>query len=668
MKYQNPQFLYFLFFLLIPIILHLINLRRYKKIYFSSNRFLKSIKEKSREKLKLKNLLILISRLLSIIFLVIAFSNPYLFNKNKEGKESNDIVLYIDNSLSMSSISDKGILIEKAKETAIEIIKSHSIESSFHIITNEFNPALNKSLNKNLAIEKIIEINSCARTRDFEEIIKKKKTLLNKGVDMYVITDMQKSTFDPESFQIDSTTNYFLLPMINKKISNLFIDSVWLASPIYRLNKSLKLNVRIGNSSESELIDIPIKIILNNKQKSQKLVSFKKNEKKDLLFDLFTDFKDIQEGKVIVEDNIHFDNTFFFSFTKKKKSNVLLIHEEKNDDIITLFENDTNLFAFESMSYNKIQYEKINKKDLIILYGLNHNPSALRMKIRSFLEKGGNLVIIPPKNIDLKHYKLWLNELNIDHFTELDTNSFELGNINNKHSLFSYVFDKELKNIKLPKVYQHYKLSNKTNNSYKIISIENRESFISQYNVKKGKVYLFTTSLNYSCTNFSNTPLFVPVFINMATHIENNQKLYYRMNDSEPIETTKEEEDLDLAHIVNENNDFIVNINIIGGEKKWLVHNQINQSGHYNLTDKQNLARTISFNYDSKESRLECFSAEEINQLIKNMKVKILNSKNGNYTETIKDLKQKKYLWKIFLILCLIFIGLEIILIKFIKT
>tara|TARA_B100000131_G_scaffold316741_1_gene357362 strand:- start:1079 stop:1543 length:465 start_codon:yes stop_codon:yes gene_type:complete len=154
----------------------------------------------------------------------------------------------------------------------------------------------------------------------------------------------------------------------------------------------------------------------------------------------------------------------------------------------------------------------------------------------------------------------------------------------------------------------------------------------------------------------------------MATHIENNQKLYYRMNDSEPIETTKEEEDLDLAHIVNENNDFIVNINIIGGEKKWLVHNQINQSGHYNLTDKQNLARTISFNYDSKESRLECFSAEEINQLIKNMKVKILNSKNGNYTETIKDLKQKKYLWKIFLILCLIFIGLEIILIKFIKT
>ncbi len=485
---------------------------------------------------------------------------------------------------------------------------------------------------------------------------------------MYVITDMQKSTFDPESFQIDSTTNYFLLPMINKKISNLFIDSVWLASPIYRLNKSLKLNVRIGNSSESELIDIPIKIILNNKQKSQKLVSFKKNEKKDLLFDLFTDFKDIQEGKVIVEDNIHFDNTFFFSFTKKKKSNVLLIHEEKNDDIITLFENDTNLFAFESMSYNKIQYEKINKKDLIILYGLNHNPSALRMKIRSFLEKGGNLVIIPPKNIDLKHYKLWLNELNIDHFTELDTNSFELGNINNKHSLFSYVFDKELKNIKLPKVYQYYKLSNKTNNSYKIISIENRESFISQYNVKKGKVYLFTTSLNYSCTNFSNTPLFVPVFINMATHIENNQKLYYRMNDSEPIETTKEEEDLDLAHIVNENNDFIVNINIIGGEKKWLVHNQINQSGHYNLTDKQNLARTISFNYDSKESRLECFSAEEINQLIKNMKVKILNSKNGNYTETIKDLKQKKYLWKIFLILCLIFIGLEIILIKFIKT
>ena len=78
MRYQNPQLLYALFAIAIPILIHFLNLRKHKKIYFSSVRFLKEIKENKNKRSKLKNLLLLLSRVLAITFLVLAFAKPYI--------------------------------------------------------------------------------------------------------------------------------------------------------------------------------------------------------------------------------------------------------------------------------------------------------------------------------------------------------------------------------------------------------------------------------------------------------------------------------------------------------------------------------------------------------------------------------------------------------------
>ena len=50
MIYQNPQILYALFALAIPIIIHLFNFRKHEKIYFSSIRFLEEIKNNTDHK------------------------------------------------------------------------------------------------------------------------------------------------------------------------------------------------------------------------------------------------------------------------------------------------------------------------------------------------------------------------------------------------------------------------------------------------------------------------------------------------------------------------------------------------------------------------------------------------------------------------------------------
>ena len=147
MIYQNPQLLFGLFAIAIPILIHLFNFRKHENVFFSSIRFLEEIKTKNNKKRNIKNLLILISRIFAISFLVLAFAKPYI-PVNKEVDLSEDIFIYLDNSFSMDAISEQGRLLDIAKNKAIEITRSYSGSSKFYLITNDFLNTHNKGYSK----------------------------------------------------------------------------------------------------------------------------------------------------------------------------------------------------------------------------------------------------------------------------------------------------------------------------------------------------------------------------------------------------------------------------------------------------------------------------------------------------------------------------------------
>ena len=147
MTYQNPQILYFLFAIAIPIIIHLFNFRKHKVVYFSSIRFLKEINEEKKAVSTIKQYLILLSRILALAAIVLAFANPYIPNSDNTLLNKNTII-YIDNSFSMNDISEKGRLLDIAKEKALQIVESESEENNFWIITNNFSSSENINKNK----------------------------------------------------------------------------------------------------------------------------------------------------------------------------------------------------------------------------------------------------------------------------------------------------------------------------------------------------------------------------------------------------------------------------------------------------------------------------------------------------------------------------------------
>ena len=177
MNFQNPKLLYALLAIAIPIIIHLFNLQKNKKIYFSSIRFLKEIKQKKQQRSKLKNLLILLSRILAISFLIIAFAKPFIPIKKENIKQN--IVVYVDNSLSMDIDFGNGNLLEIAKNNAKEIIKSYTDQHKFYVVSNNFSLPNNIEYSKKDIFLQIDKINPTYKQKRFEDIINRINLITN---------------------------------------------------------------------------------------------------------------------------------------------------------------------------------------------------------------------------------------------------------------------------------------------------------------------------------------------------------------------------------------------------------------------------------------------------------------------------------------------------------
>ncbi len=105
MQFKNPEILYFLFLLIIPILIHLFQLQRFQKIAFTNVKLLKEIKQQTRKSSQLKKILILITRLLLFTSLIFAFSQPFLIKNNNY--LNLETLIYLDNSFSMKAKEKK---------------------------------------------------------------------------------------------------------------------------------------------------------------------------------------------------------------------------------------------------------------------------------------------------------------------------------------------------------------------------------------------------------------------------------------------------------------------------------------------------------------------------------------------------------------------------------
>lgn len=642
MQFKHPEILYFLFLLVIPILVHLFQLRRFKKEYFTNVRFLKELSIQTRKSSKIKKWLLLASRLLLLTCLIIAFAQPF-FKAKDDKNSSNEMYIILDNSFSMQAKGQKGELLKRAVQ---ELLENTAENQTFSLITNSetyWNTDI-KSIRTELQ-----NLKYSALPFQLESVmakIKSRKSSFNK--DIIIITDAV-GLQSKQLKSIDSDFNtYFIIPEAEQK-NNTSIDSVFIHQT---LEEFYEIGINLNDFGEKEK-DLPVALYNQNKLVAKTLTKLETNKKTIY----FTIPKNDFHGYVTIIDNgLEYDNNLYFSISNPKKNNIISIGtNEKSNFLSRIYTNEEfnyNNFAIETLDYNALE-----KQNTIVLNELDEIPQALQTTLKSFVEKGGNLVIIPSAKTSLVSINSFLKNFENIQFKFIENKEKLITKINFNHPLFKNVFDSKINNFQYPKTKSSFGIMS---SNPAVLNYEDQSSFLTSTSNSISSVYVFAAPLNLENSNFQQSPLIVPVFYKMGINSQNNAINTMKIGSNNPffIDTTLSKDE--ILKIKNESETFIPVQQILHEKVKLSCNDFPLQSGNFGIYNQNKLLQNISFNYDRAESDLNQANKAVLSEY------KTIDSIETVFN-TLQTERTDNQIWKWFVIFALLFLITEMAIIRFVK-
>jgi hypothetical protein len=683
MQFLYPGFLAALGFLAVPIIVHLFNFVRYKKIYFSNVHFLKEVKEETQSRSRLKHLLILAARLLAVFFLVFAFAQPFIPAENAIVKEGTKAVsIYIDNSFSMATIGKNGTLLDEAKKDALDIVKAFEPTDKFQLLTNDFLGKHQHWVNKKVFNEMLDEVKIAPSVRKIEEIVARQKDLLstaNESVKLsYIISDFQQSGFNMAKLKGDSTVSCQLIRLEGNKTPNVYIDSCWFANPARQFNQAELLFVKIVNTGAADLENVPVKLVINGVQRAVASANIKAESSVQIEMAYTNKESGIINGQIQINDYpLTYDNDYFFSYQVSKKIKLLIVNQkEENNYLNKLFVSDP-LFEVVQNTPKNIDYGSLGNYNLLILANLDEISSGFIDELKLNIQKGLNVLVFPGVKIKLDDYNNLLGNFS-SALLPIDTVSVKVGKINFKHPIYTGVFEEskmKKENVNYPLILKHYPIkTNNKGNQESLISLINGDEFLLQFSNKLGKLYFCVSPLDETYTSFPRHAVFVPTLYKIAIASSFAEPLFYTIGNIQNIELKNNNLQTDPVYRIQAldgKSDFIAQTKSNGFSTMVDVEKQIKIAGNYWLKSNTNdTLKGLSFNFNRLESSTDYYTVDELEKSIEQYKLnnfKVIEKGAKNMAATMMNMSKGTQLWKWCVIFALLCLGLEIALIKWMK-
>ncbi|MCX6181841.1 MAG: BatA domain-containing protein [Bacteroidetes bacterium] len=676
-SFLYPQFLWAFTLLSIPIIIHLFNFRKYKELYFPNTLFLKHIKEQSKSANNLKNLLLLLLRLLIFSLLILAFAMPYS-KRNDEKKASASALhaFYIDNSFSMNAANENGRLLIEAKKQTEAIVKNLPNSDYFMLTTNDFEGKHRRHLAKKEFLEELEAVEESPSSKKLNEVYVRQQADIagSSGTTLYWLSDFQKNSIDVKAKRIDSSLSLYLLPLVPVIKNNLSIDSCWFESPVRKIASPEEIKIRITNHSEKDLENIPVKLSINGEQKAFSNFSIKGNSSTEIALNYSVFKAGVFNASIDIEDHpIVFDNKFYFSYEIREQTKILQIFDQvANPSFFNLFKRDS-LLLFEKQKVSQLNYSDIKDQDLIVLDEVEMYSSGLIQEIQKFITKGGSVLIVPAKK------NKNLNELNsalsIDKINSSDSASLRVAEINYASDFFQNVFTKQElqanEKMNLPAVYFHYKIdATYLPGKEALISLVNNDAFLLRYRRGASNIFLLSSPLDKNSTNFLQHAICVPVLYRMVLTSISSDKIFQSISSNLQIPLSQQESKGTGQYIVaNGKEEFALNISKVGDQPFLYAGNQIKKDGIYKILKDKTPVGSTALNYNRSESSMLFTSNDELKKIFgeqaKNIHVIEQGEMKGS-ASALDALNKKEY-WKYFVIAALVVLGVEVLVYRFWK-
>jgi len=669
MQFVYPAFLWALTLLSIPIILHLFYFRRYKKIYFSNLRFLREVKEETSARNRLRNLLILLSRLMAMAFIIFAFAQPFIPIDKALKAGIKNVSVFVDNSFSMQSFGKDLSLFDRARQKAREVISGYGPEDHFQVLGHDLSAAQHQWVSRDEALIRLEEMDFTPLVKPLSVIYGRQKQSFAKedgNPVSWMISDFQKSIFDLTS--ADSTQPVNMLPLIGVQEKNVAIDTAWFESPVQTLNQTSSLLFVLHNYATEDANNIRVTIDLDGQERPEGTVDIAGKETSldtARITVLKTGWHTVSIR--ISDFPITFDDTYFLTFYVAENLKVLSINEQADTKRITAAYANSEYFIVEESTAGNIPFARLPEFNLIILNGLTGLPSGLTAGLRKYVEDGGNVLFIPSATGDIVQYNSLLRSMSASEFLPWKEQERQVGTINTEAFIYNDVFSRTRPNMRLPKVKASYPYAGSGTKGQSLLMFRDGGDLATFHAIGKGAFCVLSSTLDDKVNDLVLQPeILVPLLYKLTIYASEYSHLAYTIGLDHLLPIEKTDLEIDKEMKITGPAEFIPGVSPLGSKILIDVQGQIHESGFYNLMQDDTLVASLAFNYDRKESDLTLTNLDE---MAKMPGIKVwTDPEESDFTQLIESERQGKLLWKWCIILALMFIGLEIALIRLWKS
>ncbi len=446
MVFENPLILWGLIGVSIPILIHLLQLRRYKSVLFSDVRFLKNVQKSSKKRRRLKHWLILATRILAWSTLSLAFAIPMLEDDTSRLSNGESVIIYVDNSPSMNRRGAEGPLWTQAVETAKQVVRDNP-QSNFYVLTssgdgNEMIPKKGQ-----MALSALQSIQPGFSSQSVQDVIIRASTLgLQDSVVLYLFTDNQENNFAAID---DQGLPLTFVPVIYRSIEediNASIDTVFIESPVIIPGQVVLLKYQISTTAQME--NVPLELWVNNEVRGVQNLNLKEGNESVGSFSFTADNTERLAIELKLYDGgLEIDNYYPLALAVRKNIAVLHIRDDELRGLnIEKIIADSS-YIVNTSTYGNIAFSELSNYDLIVADRTNEWTSGLANALLQAVESGSSLLLFPegPSTNDLM-------SLNVAGFGEYDTaSSFSL-ELNTNRRFFEGVFYQEPERVQFPRI------------------------------------------------------------------------------------------------------------------------------------------------------------------------------------------------------------------------
>ena len=426
--FLHPLYLVGLLAASLPILIHLLNRRKLKRIRFPAVRFILLSQKRISRSYRLRHWLLLALRTLAVVFLALLLANP-IFQTGAglfAGGGPVSLVVVLDNSLSMTW-SAEGNGFKQAKEAARYLIAALDDGDRAVIIPTNLTGKEPFRLKgeKEVLFKELERIEISDGTANFSAALTKAYELLNEPAgqkEIRLITDMGLTGWD--QFSTSSLKQYdpsIPLKTIRtgkqQQTLNGSIKEVRLVSQGVGVNLPLRFEATVANFGAAEIKDALVQLSIDGQNKEQKLTAIPARGEAAVSFQTQLTQAGAHFGRVTLKkDGLSGNAAAHFGLEAQDKLKILVVDGDPQTSLVqseSFFliralnpagEQDSSLYLPTVIIAEGLNTASLDPYQVVILCNVSAIPDSLLPKLQNYLRQGGGLFIFGGDRVQFESY------------------------------------------------------------------------------------------------------------------------------------------------------------------------------------------------------------------------------------------------------------------------